>query len=139
MAIVESQLLYVIFCKLQRQLQLNFQANIIQNGNCQGEKLDSVPLVNPIIDLERSLEKERKKGKYKAIKYYNTPGDDDSGSYEINLPYYGGGTPEEWLVWKDKLLKSQMVKASVQDVKEMTDYFESRVENLKLKKDKKKS
>ena len=40
------------------------------------------------------------------MKYYNTPGDDDSRSYEINLPYFGGGSPEEWLVWKDNLLKA---------------------------------
>ena len=40
------------------------------------------------------------------IRLHNTPGDNDSGSYEINLPYYGGGTPKEWLVWKDKLLKA---------------------------------
>ena len=52
-------------------------------------------LVNPIIDLERPLEKVLKKGEYI----------NDSGSYEINLPYYGGGTSEEWLFWKDKLLK----------------------------------
>ena len=64
------------------------------------------PLVNPIIDLERPLEKVLKKGEYIAIKCHNTPGDNDSGSYEINFPYYGGGTPEEWLVWKDKLLKA---------------------------------
>ena len=62
------------------------------------------PLVNPIIDLERPLEKVLKKGEYIAIKCHNTPGDNDSGSYEINLPYYVGGTLEEWLVWKDKLL-----------------------------------
>ena len=53
------------------------------------------PLMNPIIDLERLLEKVIKKGEYIAIKYHNTPGDNDSGSYEINLPYYGGGSPEE--------------------------------------------
>ena len=47
-----------------------------------------------------------KKGEYIAIKCHNTPGDSDSGSYEINLPYYGGGSPEEWLVWKDKLRKA---------------------------------
>ena len=62
------------------------------------------PLVNPIIDLEKSLEKVLKKGEYIAIKCRNTPGDNDSGSYQINLPYYGGGPPEYWLVWKDKLL-----------------------------------
>ena len=64
------------------------------------------PLVNPIIDLERPLEKVFKKGEYIAIKRHNTPGDNDPGCYETNLSYYGGGTPEEWLVWNDKLLKA---------------------------------
>ena len=63
-------------------------------------------LVNQIIDLERPLERVLKKGEYIAIIYHNTPGDNDSGSYEIYLSYYGGGSPKEWLVWKDKLLKS---------------------------------
>ena len=40
------------------------------------------------------------------IKCHNTPGNNDSRFYEINLPYYGGGSPEEWLIWKDKLLKA---------------------------------
>ena len=40
------------------------------------------------------------------IKCHKTPGDNDSVSYEINLPNYGEGSPEEWLVWKDKLLKA---------------------------------
>ena len=44
------------------------------------------PLVNPIIDLERSLEKVLKKEEYLAIKCHNTPGDNNSGSYETNLP-----------------------------------------------------
>ena len=30
----------------------------------------------------------------------------DSGSYDINLPYYRGGSFEEKLVRKDKLLKA---------------------------------
>ena len=56
------------------------------------------PLVNPVIDLKRLLEKVLKKGEYTAIKCHNTPGDNDSGSYKINLPYYRRGSPEEWLV-----------------------------------------
>ena len=44
------------------------------------------PLVNPIIDLESPPEKVLKKGEYIMIKYDNTPGDNDSRSYEINLP-----------------------------------------------------
>ena len=60
------------------------------------------PLVKPIINLERPLEKILNKGVCIAIKCHNTPGDNHSGSYKINLPYYGGGTLEKWLVWKDK-------------------------------------
>ena len=55
------------------------------------------PLVKPIIDLERLLEKVLKKNKYIASKCHNTPDDNDLESYEINLPYYRG-SPEEWLV-----------------------------------------
>ena len=64
------------------------------------------PLVNPTIELERPLEKVLKKGEYIVIKCRNTPGDNDSGSYEINLPYYYGGPPEERFVWKEKPLKA---------------------------------
>ena len=53
------------------------------------------PLVNPIIALERPLE---------TCCY--TADDNDSVSYEINLPYYGGGSSEVWLVWKGTLLKA---------------------------------
>ena len=63
-------------------------------------------LVNSIINLERPLEKVLEKGVYIAIKCHITSGDNDSGSYDINLPYHGGGSPEEWLAWKDKLLKA---------------------------------
>ena len=64
------------------------------------------PSVNPIIDLKMEVEKVLKKGEYIAIKCHNTPGDNDSGCYDINLPYYGRGSPEEWLVLKDKLRKA---------------------------------
>ena len=60
------------------------------------------PLVSSIIDLERTPEKVIKKGKYIVIKCHDTPGDNDMGSYEI----YGGGSLEEWLIWKDKLLET---------------------------------
>ena len=48
------------------------------------------PLVNPIISLERLLQKVLQKGEYMAIKYYNIPGDNDSVSYVIHLPHYRG-------------------------------------------------
>ena len=49
------------------------------------------PLANLIINLERTLEKVLKKGEYIVTKCHNTPGNNGSGSYEISLPYYGGG------------------------------------------------
>ena len=45
-----------------------------------------------------------KMGEYIGIIYHIILGDNDSGNYEINYPYYGGGSSEEWLVWKFKLL-----------------------------------
>ena len=53
------------------------------------------PLVNPIINLERPLENVFKKRENIAIKSHNNPGDNNSGSYEIDLSYYGGGSPKE--------------------------------------------
>ena len=41
------------------------------------------------------------------IKCHNTSGDTNSVSYKINLPYYGGGLPKEWLFWKDKRIKAK--------------------------------
>ena len=64
------------------------------------------PLVNPVIDLKTPLEKFLKKGEYTVIKCHYTPGDKTSGSYEINLHYYRGGSPEKWFISKDKLLKA---------------------------------
>ena len=51
------------------------------------------------------LKKCYKKVVYISFKCYNTPGDNETEFYEINLPYYGEGSPEEWLVGKDKLVK----------------------------------
>ena len=62
-------------------------------------------LMDPIIDLERSLENILKKGKFIGIKCHNIPGDNNGESYDINLTYYKGRSPEEWLLWKDKLFK----------------------------------
>ena len=44
------------------------------------------PLIHSIINLERPFERILKKGEYIAIKFHNTPGDMNSGSYEINPP-----------------------------------------------------
>ena len=39
------------------------------------------------------------------FKCHKTSGDNDSETYEINLPYYGGWSPDDFLIQKDKRLK----------------------------------
>ena len=83
---------------------------MIQDVNCQEESQYLNPFVNPIVNpiviLERPLEMILRKGESIAIKCHNNFGDNDNGFYKINLPFYGGGSPEEWLMWKYKLLKA---------------------------------
>ena len=73
-----------------------FQENIIKHENCQGEsQVPKFLCKNQIIDLDRLLKKILKKGEYIAIKYHDTPDDNDSRSCKITLPYYGGGSSKE--------------------------------------------
>ena len=78
-----------------------FQVKVIYLNIFKKKVRINTPLVNPIIDLERPFEKVLKKGDYIVIKCHNTPDITDNGFYEIKSPYYGGGTPQECLVWKD--------------------------------------
>ena len=72
-----------------------FKQTSFQHENCQEESEDHLSPGQPYHRPGKAACKGAKKGKYIAIKCHNTPGDNDSGSYEINLPYYGGGTPED--------------------------------------------
>ena len=51
------------------------------------------------------LEKVMKIEEYIMVKCNNNLCVSDNRSYDINLPYYGVGTPVELLVWKEELLK----------------------------------
>ena len=62
--------------------------------------------VNSIINLDRPPEKILKWKVYIEFKWNNTPNNNDSGSYEINLTYYGEGSPEEWVVYKFILIQA---------------------------------
>ena len=68
------------------------QVNSIKHKIAKKKIRIQTPLIN------KGAWKGVRKDNYKAIKFQNTPSDNDSGSYEINLPYYGGGSPEERLV-----------------------------------------
>ena len=64
------------------------------------------PLFIPIIDLEIPFEKIVKKCECIVIRCHKTSGVAYSVSFDIRLPYYGGGSSEDLLVWKDKSLKA---------------------------------
>ena len=51
----------------------------------------------PIIALERARSSERKDQKYIEHTCYNTPGDNKTGKYVIQVPIYDSGHPEEWI------------------------------------------
>lgn len=57
----------------------------------------------PPIPLERPEKVELQKGEYLSLKLQSTPGDANSQTYELSIPYYGSGTPEQWLKFKRDL------------------------------------
>ena len=59
----------------------------------------------PPIPLERDDVRSLKRGDYLAYKLRNVPGDDSSPVYELCVPYFGTGTCEEWLKFRNNLEK----------------------------------
>ena len=54
-------------------------------------------LVVPPISIEKSVPKSLSKDKYQSYKCRNDPTDRDSPTYEITVPYFSDGSPEEWI------------------------------------------
>ena len=63
-------------------------------------------LIVPAIALSRPEKKVLTKGQYVEYKCFSVPGDTDSPAYSIQIPYFGAGTPEEWLMFLDNLDKA---------------------------------
>jgi len=59
-----------------------------------------------VIKLFRPKAKELKKGEYISPRCFTEPGNPDSPSYTIQVPYFGDGLPEEYLTWRDLLRKA---------------------------------
>ena len=65
-------------------------------------KIHGPPMINPVISAYRH---DLKKQEYIAFKCHNTPGETTSATYEVHIPYFGSGLPEEWVVLTDQLAK----------------------------------
>jgi len=61
--------------------------------------------VVPPIGLDRPEAQELEKGQYQRYKLRNVPDDDNSPTYELTVPYFATGTPEEWLKFRKNLKK----------------------------------
>ncbi len=58
------------------------------------------------IDLARPSEKINDGNyEFEKIKCRTNPSDPDSTTYEVPLEYFSTGTPEEWLLWKAKMMR----------------------------------
>ena len=62
---------------------------------------NGIKLIKPPIGLERP---KQESGKYsEKIKCRTNPEDASSTTYKIPMEYFKEGTPEEWLIFQDKL------------------------------------
>jgi len=60
----------------------------------------------PIVPLQRPANKDLTKGDYATLECITCPGVADSASYELVIPYFKSGTPEEFLKWKRNVEKA---------------------------------
>ena len=61
--------------------------------------------IPPPIPLERPVKKSLKKDEYLTFKLRSTPSNDNSSVYEITVPFFRSGTPEEFLIFLKNLNK----------------------------------
>jgi len=81
-------------------------------------------VIKPAIKLARPEVKVLKKGEYISPNCLTEPGNPDSPSYTIQLPYYCDGSPEEYLIWRD-LLKKALTGQNITDGPTMFNYTEN--------------
>ena len=77
----------------------------MSNTNNKKVSTDTTPVVIPAISLDRPEPKQLSISNFWTLKCQNTPGDADSTTYNLQIPYFGSGTAEEWLQFVDNLNK----------------------------------
>jgi len=59
----------------------------------------------PIVPLQRPEKKDLTEGNYVTLKRKTRPGDRDSATFHLPIPYFKSGTPKEFLKWKRNVEK----------------------------------
>ena len=67
--------------------------------NGQDHAIASRRKIMPPIPYERPEKAELRKGEYQSYKLRNEPSDPNSPTYEMSVPYFSTGTPEEYLLF----------------------------------------
>ena len=67
--------------------------------NGQDHAVASRLKIMPSIPYERPEKAELRKGEYQNYKLRNEPSDPNSPTYELSVPYFSTGTPEEYLLF----------------------------------------
>ena len=83
---------------------------ILYKGNQNGKT--TVPRIVPPIPLQKPEAKALEKGEYHTYKLRSNPGDNDSPTYELSVPYFSTGTCEEYLKFRtnfDKVCTGQNI------------------------------
>lgn len=53
-----------------------------------------------VVPLDRPETKELVYGQYEKLRLRTNPANANSTTYDITLPYFSSGTPEEWILWR---------------------------------------
>ena len=61
--------------------------------------------IPPIIPLERPEEKQLRKDQYLTFKLRSVPTEESSTTYDLSIPFFGNGSPEELLIFLNLLNK----------------------------------
>lgn len=61
--------------------------------------------IEPPIGLDRPEVRELEPSRSQRYKLRNVPNDENSPTYELTIPYFATGTPEEWLEFRKNLMK----------------------------------
>ena len=65
--------------------------------------------ISAVIPLKRLEAKPLVKGDYVVLKCRTIPGDASSQTYNLPIPYFRTGTPEEYLKWRNNVKKGIVI------------------------------
>ena len=85
-----------------KQMPNSFSRLATAPGSQKGSQRQYVP---PAISLERPKARNYQKNDVLSLKLRSNPANADSQTYELTVPFFRSGTPEEWLIVKRGIIK----------------------------------